>query len=67
MALKLRCDGCDKDIDKPGALLFSPPMTLMGRMVCEKLHFCEGCHSFLSDCITARRAIYGKKIDENTN
>lgn len=39
MALKIKCDVCGLTLQKPGALLFSPPV---GRK-CEKYHACVKC------------------------
>jgi len=42
--MKINCDKCGKVLDKPGALVFSPPSNnaLVGQSTL-KFHFCVGC------------------------
>lgn len=44
--LKLNCDICGKELQEPGALLFSPPE---GNPKCEciKLHICVKCFDIM--------------------
>lgn len=39
--MKMNCGFCKKPYDKPGALLFSPPMTDTGLVI--KFHICTYC------------------------
>ena len=51
MSIKVKCSFCNKELNKPGALLFSPPatydlfsgLTRNIEMVCEKFHICQKC------------------------
>ena len=40
MALKIKCDSCDEEIQIPGALLFSPPK----EKTVKKIHLCKKCY-----------------------
>jgi hypothetical protein len=39
--MEITCDLCGKELDKPGALLFSPPGE---RQACFKIHICYECY-----------------------
>lgn len=41
MSLKIDCDFCGEELNKPGALLFSPPMGELE--TCFKHHMCKSC------------------------
>ena len=47
MSLSITCDFCLKELDKPGALLFSPPYGEMG--VVDKDHMCKRCFLLLTE------------------
>jgi hypothetical protein len=39
--LELRCDVCQRELQEPGALVFSPPTT--DAWIVEKYHVCKNC------------------------
>lgn len=39
--LKVNCNYCKKELNKPGALVFSPPFSKSGEVF--KIHLCEVC------------------------
>ena len=39
--LKIKCDICGREIEKKGAILFSPPDK---RELCKKTHICTECY-----------------------
>ncbi len=39
--LQIKCDSCGNELDKPGALLFSPPFK---DNTCVKFHICSKCY-----------------------
>lgn len=41
--MKIYCDACAKELDEPGALLFSPPNGVDGAPKVFKWHFCVRC------------------------
>jgi len=41
MAIRLKCDKCNKELAKPGALLFSPPNK---KSIVRKFHLCIKCY-----------------------
>jgi hypothetical protein len=41
MALKIRCERCEVELEEPGALLFSPPDSSGS---CTKKHYCVKCY-----------------------
>lgn len=42
--LEIRCDACDKLLEVPGGLLFSPPDE---KKDCKKYHVCINCMSYV--------------------
>ena len=38
--LKIKCDICGKELNEPGALLFSPP----NKYIVHKYHICKDCY-----------------------
>ena len=44
--MKIICDKCDKELESPGALLFSPPQD-HHTSYCVKLHLCVKCYNKL--------------------
>lgn len=50
MSIKPICDLCKKELDKPGAILFGPPVKPPINIVgcwCEKFHICCECFNKL--------------------
>lgn len=47
--LKVKCDKCKKQLNKPGALIFSPPGIENNVL---KFHICLACYSRLVDWLT---------------
>ncbi len=44
MAIKPKCDRCKKELNVPGALVFSPPVSVEQASSVTKFHVCdEGC------------------------
>jgi hypothetical protein len=50
--LEIQCDKCGKELQKPGALIFSPP-TGDGWLV-EKYHLCADCWLRVAELINRR-------------
>ncbi len=48
MSLNIKCDKCGKELDEPGALVFSPPSNNKDVM---KYHICKTCWAKLADWI----------------
>lgn len=51
MSLIIKCNRCRAVIEKPGALVFSPPTTRRSVMVCGKYHLCTKCWDLLKSLI----------------
>lgn len=49
MALKIQCDGCEAELDEPGAVAFSPPIE--GSFRVSKFHLCRACWPIVSNAI----------------
>jgi hypothetical protein len=50
--LQLYCDACNKELDKPGAILFGPPHNYDPFFPCsEKIHICVDCYEKLTTFI----------------
>jgi hypothetical protein len=48
--IKVNCAGCSKELEEPGALIFSPPTYPVGD--CEKFHICASCWDGVRKVIT---------------
>ncbi len=49
MAISPICDACGKELQEPGALLFSPPPTVEKHAPVTKYHVCVPCYRELLD------------------
>ena len=58
MSLTIKCDKCLKELEEPGALVFSPPSD-DGRV--EKLHLCQICWTDERQGIMLHRRFMGRK------
>lgn len=56
--IKIKCDKCNKELDKTGALIFSPPayygITEVESYKVMKFHICRSCYSKLCDWMEAK-------------
>lgn len=43
MAIAPKCDKCQKELKKPGALVFSPPESVEAHAPVDKYHVCSDC------------------------
>lgn len=49
--LKIRCYKCKKELDRPGAILLSPPLSFIDKSTVEKYHLCVECYKEISKLI----------------
>lgn len=46
--IQITCDGCKKDLEEPGGLLFSPQSFIAERYgYARKFHLCINCYEYL--------------------
>jgi len=52
VSLDIKCDKCKRDLDKPGALLFSPPRN---EKEVDKFHICVECYDKIVRAVASGR------------
>jgi hypothetical protein len=57
--IKIECDACERELVKPGALLFSPPTK---NNDCKKMHLCNVCYM---DVLDKMDEIWSKSVDND--
>lgn len=53
MSFEIKCKGCNKFLERPGALLFSPPAANDANAV-NKFHLCQVCFEKIFDWLRGR-------------
>jgi hypothetical protein len=57
--IKIECDACERNMDMPGALLFSPPTK---NNDCKKMYLCSDCYLAVLDRLDE---LWNKSVDND--
>lgn len=67
MSIKIICVKCGKELDEPGALLFSPPKNRLDKHVFDvtKAHLCYNCWNKLIDMFIPESENEENNVNDN--